>query len=61
MDGADLAQQLLTRLQTSFDEADKDGTGALSYCELYHVLTANGFKGTEEDAKVSPSLTQLSP
>ena len=59
MSGADLGQQLLAKLQTSFDEADKDGSGALSYGELYQVLTANGFKGTEDDVKVKLSLLLL--
>lgn len=45
-------QKQVEQFQFTFDQADKDKSGSLSFSEIYAVLQAQGFKGSEEEAQV---------
>lgn len=47
------AQQQVEKFKFDFDQADKDKSGTLSFEEVYDVLQRVGFKGSQEEAKVS--------
>lgn len=46
------AQQQIEQFRFTFEEADHDKSGWLSFAEVLNVLEKAGFKGTPEEAKV---------
>jgi Ca2+-binding EF-hand superfamily protein len=50
---AEWASQQLEKFKFSFDEADKDKSGSLSVDEVIDILRSQGFKGSQDEAKVS--------
>ncbi|KAK7507170.1 hypothetical protein BaRGS_00001105 [Batillaria attramentaria] len=48
---ADWAKQQVEKFKISFDDADKDKSGWLSFQEVLDVLQKAGFKGSPEEAK----------
>ncbi|KAK7113110.1 uncharacterized protein [Littorina saxatilis] len=47
----DWAQQQLEKFKVSFEEADRDKSGFLSFDEVFNIISKNGFKGTKDEAK----------
>ena len=46
------AQQQVEKFSFTFDQADQDKNGSLSFTEVYNVIKSAGFRGSEEEAKV---------
>ncbi|CAL1543621.1 unnamed protein product [Lymnaea stagnalis] len=46
------AQQQVDKFKFSFDDADTDKSGTLSFSEVYQVLQKVGFKGSEQEAQL---------